>query len=83
MTAPDRSPHPSIRPCRAGSSKDDSTERRPKVLLADKGYDSDAIREDSRMHGTNPPPNPIAAPNGRSILPSTRYATRSSASSTN
>ena len=29
-------------------------ERRPKVLLADKGYDSDAIREDSWMHGTNP-----------------------------
>ena len=29
-------------------------ERRPKVLLADKGYDSDAIREDSWVHGTNP-----------------------------
>ena len=29
-------------------------ERRPKVLLADKGYDSDAIREDSWMHGTTP-----------------------------
>jgi hypothetical protein len=57
-------------------------ERRPKVLLADKGYDSDAIREDSWMHGTNPviPPNPIAASSARSIPRSTRYATRSSAS---
>lgn len=27
---------------------------RPKTLLADKGYDSDAIREDACFHGTNP-----------------------------
>lgn len=27
---------------------------RPKALLGDKGYDSDAIREDSWFHGTNP-----------------------------
>lgn len=29
-------------------------EKRPKALLADKGYDSDAIREDAYTHGTNP-----------------------------
>ena len=29
-------------------------EKRPKALLADKGYDSDAIREDAYIHGTNP-----------------------------
>ncbi len=27
---------------------------RPKALLGDKGYDSDAIREDSWFHGTDP-----------------------------
>jgi transposase len=27
---------------------------RPKPLLGDKGYDSDAIREDSWFHGTDP-----------------------------
>jgi transposase len=27
---------------------------RPKALLGDKGYDSDAIREDSWSHGTDP-----------------------------
>ena len=29
-------------------------EKRPKALLADKGYDSDAIREDAYIHGTIP-----------------------------
>lgn len=29
-------------------------ETRPKALLGDKGYDSDAIREDAYIHGTNP-----------------------------
>ncbi len=29
-------------------------EPRPNVLLADKAYDSDAIREDNWVHGTNP-----------------------------
>ena len=32
----------------------DLDEARPKALLADRGYDSDAIREDSRFHGTDP-----------------------------
>ena len=29
-------------------------ETRPEALLADRGYDSDAIREDSWFHGTDP-----------------------------
>jgi transposase len=29
-------------------------ETRPKALIADRGYDSDAIREDACFHGTNP-----------------------------
>jgi transposase len=29
-------------------------EKRPKALLGDRGYDSDAIREDAYIHGTNP-----------------------------
>lgn len=29
-------------------------EPRPKTLIADKGYDSDAIRQDACFHGTNP-----------------------------
>lgn len=32
----------------------DLDEDRPKALLADRGYDSDAIREDSWFHGTDP-----------------------------
>jgi transposase len=32
----------------------DLDETRPKALLADRGYDSDAIREDSSFHGTDP-----------------------------
>lgn len=32
----------------------DLDEVRPKALLADRGYDSDAIREDSWFHGTDP-----------------------------
>ena len=32
----------------------DLDEVRPKALLADRGYDSDAIREDAWFHGTNP-----------------------------
>jgi transposase len=31
-----------------------TTDVRPKALLADRGYDSDAIREDSWFHGTDP-----------------------------
>jgi transposase len=32
----------------------DLDETRPTALLADRGYDSDAIREDSWFHGTDP-----------------------------
>jgi transposase len=32
----------------------DLDQTRPKALLADKGYDSDAIREDAWLHGTDP-----------------------------
>ncbi len=32
----------------------DLDDARPKALLADRGYDSDAIREDSWFHGTDP-----------------------------
>lgn len=32
----------------------DLDETRPKALLADRGYDSDAIREGSWVHGTEP-----------------------------
>jgi transposase len=32
----------------------DVDETRPKALLADRGYDSDAIREDAWFHGTDP-----------------------------
>jgi transposase len=32
----------------------DLDEDRPQALLADRGYDSDAIREDSWLHGTDP-----------------------------
>ena len=32
----------------------DLDETRPKALLADRGYDSDAIREDAWFHGTDP-----------------------------
>ena len=32
----------------------DLDETRPEALLADRGYDSDAIREDARFHGTDP-----------------------------
>lgn len=32
----------------------DLDEDRPKAILADRGYDSDAIREDAWFHGTNP-----------------------------
>ena len=32
----------------------DLDEDRPQALLADRGYDSDAIREDSWFHGTDP-----------------------------
>jgi transposase len=32
----------------------DLDEAHPKALLADRGYDSDAIREDAWFHGTNP-----------------------------
>lgn len=32
----------------------DSAETRPKVLIGDKAYDSDAIREDAWFHGTDP-----------------------------
>jgi hypothetical protein len=32
----------------------DLDETRPKALLADKGYDSDVIREEAWFHGTDP-----------------------------
>ena len=32
----------------------DLDEARPEALLADRGYDSEAIREDARLHGTDP-----------------------------
>jgi hypothetical protein len=56
----------------------------PNVLLADRGYDSDTIREDLRARAASLKfqPRRTAACSTQSIAPSTPCATASSASST-